>query len=263
MDTFKPKSMFLKSAAISVAGLLVTVVIAGAAPAPRRSVITGSADVVFPHIADGGQWTTSFTLMNLSTKPSPYTLSFFGDDGSPLTLVILGIGAASGVTGTLEVNGSVVLQTAGGGSIRQGWAQLDYTEQMAGFAVFKSHRPGFEDSEAAVPLGSYYEHRFVMAFDNTAGYVTGVAIVNPSQTVTATVFVTFRDESGNQIQLDSFTMGPLTHTAFSVPEFYPQVADRRGVVEFSTSSAALAGLGLRFNPAGSFTSTSPFSDASW
>jgi len=48
-----------------------------------------------------------------------------------------------------------------------------------------------------------------------------------------------------------------------VPEFYTLVADRRGLVEFSTSSAALAGLGLRFNPAGSFTSTSPFSDASW
>ena len=154
MKTCKPKSMFQKNAALTVVGLLVTVVIAGAAPAPRRSVITGSSDVVFPHIADGGQWTTSFTLMNLSTNPAPYTLSFFSDDGSPLTLVILGIGAASGVTGTLEVNGSVVLQTAGGGSIRQGWAQLDYTEQMAGFAVFKSHRPGFIDSEAAVPLGS-------------------------------------------------------------------------------------------------------------
>jgi len=51
----------------------------------------------------------------------------------------------------------------------------------------------------------------------------------------------------------------------SLDDTYPATAGVRGVVEFSTndSAAQLAGLGLRFNPTGSFTSTSPFSAVGW
>ena len=160
------------------------------------------------------------------------------------------------------MNGSVVYQTTGGVGVLQGWAYLDYDHVIAGTAVFTSRQPGNPiDFEAAVPLESQSQDRFVIAFDNSRGYYTGIALANASSSRTETVSVTFRDETGMAFLVDSLVMRPLTHTAFLVDDSYPATAGVRGVVEFSTndSSSQLTGLGLRFNPTGSFTSTSPFS----
>jgi hypothetical protein len=251
----------------STIGVLVTAALmASAAPGTPRAVAISNENV-FPHIADGDEWTTSFTLINLSPSPASYVLRFFGDDGNPLVLGIAGVGNTSAVSGVLPVNGSDVLETTGGVGVLQGWARVDTFSTIGGFAVFKSHRPGRAyDFEAAVPVSSPLEHRFMMAFDNTNGFLTGIAVANPSATETAHVSLTFRDTAGNVIVGGgTLTMPPLTHFAFIVtePDQYPQTAGQRGVVEFSTPTSSLSGLGLRFNPTGPLTSTSPFSNTSW
>jgi hypothetical protein len=251
---------------IALAALLATPLLTNAAQRPRPNITVASGDQVFTHIADGDQWTTSFTLINIDTSPANYTLSFYDDNGNPLSLGISGLGTATDISGTLPVNGSVVYQTTGGVGVLQGWAYLAYDHVIAGTAVFTRRLPGNAvDFEAAVPLESQFQDRFVIAFDNAGGYYTGIALVNASSGRTETVSVTFRDETGAAFLLDSFVMGPNTHTAFLVDDTYPATAGVRGVVEFSTndSAAQLAGLGLRFNPTGSFTSTSPFSAVGW
>jgi hypothetical protein len=91
--------------------------------------------------------------------------------------------------------------------------------------------------------------------DNTTS-TTGVAIANPFSYTSITVFVTFRDEQGNQYLVDSFSLAALAHTSFNLADRYPASAGRRGVVEFDTSSLAMGLLGLRFG-AQSFTSVLP------
>jgi hypothetical protein len=250
--------------AITLAALLLSQ-ITGLAQA-RKNITVSPSDNVITHVADGGQWSTSITLVNLSNFTASFTLHFYGDDGSPLALPFVGGSGfpTSTLSGTLPVNGSRTFQTTGApGPTVQGWAQLDSNEDVGGFAVFKSHLAGQKDSEAVVPIGSRFDARSVLVFDNTNGYVIGVALVNPSTFDIATVILTFRDENGNQFDQDSFLMDPLTHDAFSLAQAYPQTIGRKGTVEISTTSVTFSALGLRFSPAGPFTSFHTLSAAAW
>ena len=107
-----------------------------------------------------------------------------------------------------------------------------------------------------MPIIVYVEdNTYVLPFDHITS-ATGVAVVNPLSYTSITVFVTFRDEQGNPFYVNSFTLGPLQHTAFSLSERYPQSVGHRGVVELATPGIAMNVLGLRFGAA-SFTSVLP------
>ncbi len=252
---------------------LYTAALWGAGPQARPAITVGPTDTVFVHIADGGQWTTSFTLINIDAIPAPYTLSFYDDNGLSLPLNIVGNPVSvTSVTDSIPIGGSVVVQTGGGPVVRQGWANLSTTGgKIAGTAVFRSHLVNrADDFEAAVPLASQVDHRFIIAFDNTSGFVTGIALANPSP-FAAQIVVTFRDETGTQIVSRPLSMAAMSHTAFLVDLNYPETAGKRGVVEYNTVNH-IAGLGLRYikvSATGSplvtaaFTSTSPFTNSTW
>ena len=255
---------------------LSTAALWGAGPQAHPAITVGPTDTVFVHIAAGGQWTTSFTLINIDAIPAPYTLSFFKDDGTPLTLSIGGKSVTSVVDPVgIPIGGSVVLQTDSGPVELQGWASLATTGgKIAGTAVFRSHLANrTDDFEAAVPLASQVDHRFIIAFDNTDGFVTGIALANPDPSIAAQIVVTFRDENGAQIVARPLSMNAMTHMAFLVPSDlnYPETAGKRGVVEFKTVNH-IAALGLRYIVVGgtashpvtaAFTSTPPFTNSTW
>ena len=227
--------------------------------APLAAVnVTGSNTLV--HIADGGQWTTTFSLVNLDTSTASYTLNFYADDGTPLSLGIVGSGTASVVTGALAVNGSAVLQTTGGGSVRQGWARLTSSKKVGAQAIFKSHVAGQQDSEAAVQI-DLASRAFTVAFDNSNGYFTGVAVANTDNLNPATIVATFHDATGAEIgaPVTVTTLKPLGHIAVLLNQTLPASFGQRGTVQITcVSFCSIAGLGLRFNPAGPFTSTTAF-----
>lgn len=233
--------------------------------ADSNAITASPNDVVIAHVAEGGQWSTSITLINLSAAPVSYTLRFYSDSGAPLTLPLVGGTPSSLVSGNLNVSGSHIIQTAGlPGATLQGWAQLTASSLIGGFAVFKSHLAGQTDSEAVVPFSSKFDHRFVLAFDNTNGYVIGGALVNASAFETVTVVATMRDEAGAMIGNQSvFTMAPMSHMAFSFPQQFASTTNKKGTAEFSTTSVNLSGLGLRFSPAGPFTSFHALSAPGW
>ena len=226
-------------------------------PSSKPNVDVGLSSAL-THIADGGQWTTTFTLVNLDTVPASYTLSFYADNGAPLTLGLAGIGAVSTTSGVLPVNGSIVLQTTGGPGLRQGWAYLDTVQSVGAQAVFKSQVSGRADYEAAAPIDQGSTN-ILIAFDNSGGYFTGVAIANSDASFAANVTVTFFNAQGVQIGSGSFALPPSGHMSFLLNQSYPFTAGLTGTVEFTSDNGSIVGLGLRFNPTGPFTSTTAFS----
>jgi hypothetical protein len=75
--------------------------------------------------------------------------------------------------------------------------------------------------------------------------------------------MTIRDGSGNILQTTGLVLAPMNHIAFLLADEYPVTAGIQGTVEFQLNNAAtenngvLFGLGLRFDPIGSFTSIQP------
>jgi hypothetical protein len=236
--------------------ILAAIPLLAATPHPKPHVYVGLSSAL-AHIADGGQWTTTFTLVNLDTVPAPYTLDFYADDGSPLTLGIVGIGAVTTTSGVLPVNGSTVLQSTGGQTLRQGWAYLDTTQSVGAEAIFTSQVSGRANYEAAVAIDQA-STSIEIAFDNSGGYFTGVAIANTDNNFPANVTVTFSDPQGVQIGTGNFALQPSGHTSLLLNLSYPFTAGLTGTVAFTSDNGSIVGLGLRFNPTGPFTSTTSF-----
>jgi len=226
--------------------------------APLAAVnVTGSNTLV--HIADGDQWTTTFTIVNLDTTEASYVLYFYANDGTPLTLNIVGTGSVSTVTGALAVSGSAIIQTSGGPVLNQGWAQLQSSQKVGAQAIFKNHVAGGADYEASVQI-DLASQAFTIAFDNSNGYFTGVAVANTDRSNPAVVVATFHDATGAQIVTGTVaTLPPLGHVSLLLNQNFPTTAGLTGTVEFTcVSFCSIAGLGLRFDPAGPFTSTTAF-----
>jgi hypothetical protein len=167
------------------------------------------------------------------------------------------VNCRSTVTGVIPSGGSRVIETAGTkATLSQGWAFLETSQNIGGIAIFRQSIAGNPAFEAALPIVSCVNaNRYLLPLDNTNS-TTGVAIANPLSYTSMTTFVTFRDEQGVQFLVDTFTLPPLGHTAFSLADRYPASAGKRGVVEFATASLTMGLLGLRFG-AQAFTSVLP------
>jgi hypothetical protein len=223
----------------------------------------GIGNDIITHLADGGGWKTSITLINLSqAKTATFILNFYGDSGSPQSFSFEGIGKVSTLTGTLAAGGSTVIKTTGTSPLTQGWAQFDYlstTDSIGGFAVFTNSN----GNEAAVPFESSIGENPVLSFDNTNGYGMGVALAN-SDFAAVTVNATFKDGNGNILGARQFTMAPMTHTSFIFAQQWPFTAGQHGTVSFQCSDAygpnafGVAVLGLRFTPQNVYTSVAAF-----
>jgi hypothetical protein len=232
------------------------------------------AAFAFPHIADGGSWKTIVTIINLADQPRSATLFFWSNNGNPLTLPVVGIGPTPGVNFTLAAHGVAIVETAGIHSVatQVGWASVisDFPDDIDGSAVFKNHiSDGVADQEAAVPLTRIPESDFVLPFDNTAGFATGIALANPAGTPqtmssgTANALLIVRDEAGSTLLFTNIQIAQGNHLAFSLADQYPVLANKRGSLEVqlvngtSGINGAIAALGLRFTPLGSLTSVQP------
>ena len=86
-----------------------------------------------------------------------------------------------------------------------------------------------------------------LPFDNTAGFVTGVAFANTSIPM-ASITVTAWDDSGARITSQAIPVAESGHTSFVLPSQFPLTAGKRGIRAASEfGGGGLAGLGLRFS----------------
>jgi hypothetical protein len=214
-------------------------------------------------IASGAGWKTALTIINFSAGPNSLTVSFHGDDGSPLILplVVTQLGGvqsatASSVNRTLGAGATLLIESEGpaSSSILVGWAEVLSSAPVSGFSIFRLRGQDGRDSEGTASLGSIPSSDLVLPFDNTAGFATGVALVNLT-TDTAIVNAVIRDDNGTQIGLQPVLLLGKAHSSFFLADRFSITSGRRGTIEFqNTAGGAVAGIGLRFNPSGSFTS---------
>jgi hypothetical protein len=235
----------------------------------RSSIVNPFTDIAIPHVVAGGGWKTKFILVNMDTKASKYTLLFGDTEGRDLQRTIEGLGPGTGVTGTIAVNGSIFVETSNSGPLVQGYAVLatngvaGFDGKVAGYAVFSNQVAGRPDFEAVVPIAKVNETRMRIPFDNTAGFATGVAVLN-FDSVASTISVACWDGNGVVLScLGRINLAALGQRAFNLAEQFPILANKRGVIELSTSGKFLSAIGLRFNPTGSFTSIGPLSLSDW
>lgn len=234
---------------------------ASGSPRPMP-VFTG--DWVVPQFVDGGSWQTTIKLANLDTQTARLSVYFTKDDGTEMQTPIVGLGPTAGIEFSLPPNTTIDIETEGSAAaLSQGWAIVvpDDYESFGGFAVFRQRSPGRPDSEAIVPLSSVFVQRMILMYDNTGGFVTSMALVNPD---ISAVFVnaTIRDTEGNVLGRETDIYEALQHTAFALPSKWPSTAGKKGSIELM-STGGISALGLRFSPNGPFTSFHTLTNSRW
>jgi hypothetical protein len=217
---------------------------------------------ILSHIATGGSWGTTITLANTSSVPVTAKLLFRADDGTPLTFPLEA--TQQGVTQTLitatlerviSPNTTLRVETgAPANPVVWGWADVLSTGPLGGYAIFRSTPQTGSPSEGTAPLQSESPSAITLAYDNTGGFVTSIALANLSA-VSTNMTAMFWDDSGNLLGTQIIPFAAGGHTAFALPNQLAPTAGKRGIVQFqSAATGGIAGLGLRFSPFGTFTS---------
>jgi beta-propeller repeat-containing protein/all-beta uncharacterized protein len=216
----------------------------------------GTSGGSIAHFASGGDgWQTTFVLVNAGNSAAQATLRFFADNGSPLSFPLSfpqsGSGTttvASSVTQTLAAGATLTAQSTASVELLTGSAQLSTTGNVSGFVIFRHN-----GQEAAVPLESRTADAYILAFDNTHGTATGVAL---NSVQAANIPVVVRDDTGALIATDTIPLAANGHYAFTlVTDKYPVTANIRGTIEFGTPFGGQIGvLAIRIPVAHTFTS---------
>jgi hypothetical protein len=253
-----PNTGLARTGAINIAGLTFTVEQAGAS----ISGFTNAGSIA--HLAAAGGWTTNFTFVNSSPTPTPIRINFFDDSGNPLTLSVnfpqTGVNGllASSIDRTLNP-GAVLQLVATGPSlqpVQTGWAQVLANGAVDGFAAFRLTTSSI-DNQALVPLEKRNASAYLLAFDNTAGFVAGVALANTSSQG-GSVGISIRDDAGTPVFSSTIALGAMAHTSFVLPASYGFTAGKRGTIEFDPPTGMqLSTLGIQFNTVTNGFSTIP------
>ena len=209
------------------------------------------------HVTYNGGFITIFSLVNTGTTPADATLKFFDDAGGalpiPLTLPQSGsVLTASTLTRNLAPGASLVIRAQGQDDLPTiaGSAQLTTNGNVSGFAIFIWKPFG---QEASVPLETREPSSYFLAFDNTGGLATGLALANRSNQLTG-VLVTFRDDNGGLLLETTIMLSPNGHIHFMLPDRYDVTAGKRGTAQFSPiTGGAFSVIGLRANAIGNLT----------
>lgn len=224
-------------------------------------------DSAVPHVAAGGtQWQTTFLFHNPSSQTEKFYLNFLQDNGQPLAIPIRG-GLSTQVLVTLPPHTTTKLTTdyrpdlptlSGSALISDPYDCADcrfyYSTVHTIFALYDWQQRKFL-CEATVPQESPYENNVILVYDQENGYVTSLALMNPSTYEIKRVTVSIYDKNNALLRTDQFYMDPKTHQAFELCTRYPETAGKMGYVKFQTDGiGGVAGIGLRFSPNATFTS---------
>jgi hypothetical protein len=135
--------------------------------------------------------------------------------------------------------------------VQTGSAQLTTDGPVSGFVIFRYNPTG---QEAVVPIESRKVNAYLLAFDNTGGTATGIAVSGIS-TQPVNVPVVVRDDRGAQIATDTLNIAANGHLSFTlVTDRYPATANIRGTIEFETPPGGhISALGIRIPIAHTFT----------
>jgi hypothetical protein len=217
----------------------------------------GTAGGSISHVTYNSGFTSTIFVVNTGASSAPFTLSFFAENGSPLSVPLSLPQSAttettSALTRPLAPGAMLVVETqAQDSSIAvSGSAQLTTTGNISAFEVFRWTTFG---QEASVPLETRTPTSFVLVFDDTNGLSTGVALASASPSA-ANINVIIRDDAGVQIGSDTINLAAHGHTSFMLPDKYQAAANKRGMVEFvAPQGGQISVVGLRAKSDGTLT----------
>ncbi len=217
---------------------------------------------VVPHLVDGDGWKTIITLVNLDDTAASFTLKFYAEDGTP-AIFPTNVGTAATLTGTIVSRGAMTIETLGTATaLKQGWILVNTPSLIGGTAIFRRVLPGQPNYEASEAIDTGQWSRVAMPFDHLNGAATGFAIVNQINVSSGPISIVFRDENGQPLLTDSFTLVPLGHYAITLTQKYPQLIGKRGTFEITASGVYINVLALHFLN-GSFTTITPLRSWIW
>jgi hypothetical protein len=223
----------------------------------------GTTGGLLAHLASAAGWQTTFVLVNTGASAASAQLNFYDNNGNPLTLPLTftQTGAASNsavVTQTIPAHASLWVQSAGavGAALLTGSAQLTTSGNVSGMAIFRYNING---QEAVVPLESRNAKAYVLAYDNTGGTATGVAVSSQSP-LAALIPVVLRDDTGAEVGTGGgeIVLSANGHSSFVLSTEFAATAGIRGTIEFDTPSGAeISVLGIRTPLSLTFTTLPP------
>lgn len=212
---------------------------------------------ILSDIVDGGGFQSTILATNLTDVAASFAISFFGDNGSPLS--IPGIGTSTAVN--VPARGTIALTSTGTGALQQGWARVDGADDFNVSVVFKlKNANAAGDVENAVfgePVGIT---SITFPFDNTNGAVGGLALTNANAITPVRVQAVAYDEAGTILISNTNLLLPANgHTAFNFQNQagFTSLAGKRGLLRLfaipeggdaSVPFNGLNGLLLRFLP---------------
>jgi hypothetical protein len=204
----------------------------------------GSAAGILPQFVFGGGWYSALYFANTSSISASLPISFFSDDGNPLSVPSLG--GVSTTTLNLAPHGTAVIEAPNNGPLNQGYASFSLPSGVVGHGVFRQSVQGRPDQEAVVPLSSVLSTTSTLIWDDTA-YTTAVAVANPSP-VPVSVSITAWDSAGNVVGTSSVSLAPhgkMVSLLYNLPGLRGVVGNR-GSATFVVPFGSVAVLGLRF-----------------
>ena len=168
-----------------------------------KPLLTEDRIYYFPHLAVGASWQTTITYINYSPEEVSCQTDFLSDQGSPLMVSFPSLGSVDSRTDILPPGGSVHEETDVelSAPAAAGWARASCSGPVKASLLFRQHNgEGIPVAEAGVNASAVPATRFVTFAEQAPGQAgTGVAYANPSDTTTAVVTFTARDEAGRPL----------------------------------------------------------------
>jgi hypothetical protein len=171
--TFAALSLYLANELLSSSGVI--------APITQSSLI-------FPQIADGGNYTTTTRLLNPGTSTFTGTIRYFNQDGTSRNIAIEGRGTASSFDLSIPPKGTATLKTTGAGTLSVGSARVETLTPLGGVSVIV-----FGQTHIGVPSTTPMRSGRI-AVDTVNGN-TGFALAGSGQG-NASIALTLQDRNG-------------------------------------------------------------------
>jgi hypothetical protein len=177
------------------------------------------SELYFAQFVDGSEWRTSVTLANPSSSASGCVLSFFDDDGNPLS--IPGQASAGGAPLTIQPQGAAMISTGGDGALVSGSVKVTGSGPLGGALTFSSRSLGLAGVGPSVPTSGFI---VPMTRSISGQWSTGLALASTGAPLS--VSLTLRDPqgepvSGGQLELALRANG---HTARFLEQLFPDAA---------------------------------------
>ena len=181
----------------------------------------------FPQVGDGTagtiQFQTAMIFVNTGLD-SDVQADFFDSFGAPLSLDFGTGGSGSSLSFSMKSGEALAIQTPGTGGLQVGYARIMAGSGVGGTAVFsRTHVPtGTLLYEAGVPAAGALTD-FSLVVDSIGMRDTGLALLNPPGSGTATITLRLYDQSFNLIDDETFSLAGGNHLPRFIKEFFREV----------------------------------------